>query len=344
MKPTATQRTTPRYNPTRNRRRIVWSVMSLAIVLIAISEARKPGNWKWLAPDPTSSPTAREGKARPALAEKDDLEPDQIRIVTPRNSSQLATRDRQPADLDLRISGDFLDAVEDSRVGVRAAENPAYFAMLAKSREIPVDRFESAARIDLTYATLMNDPAEHRGEIVWVEGELRRFGPIPAGPNDEGFDELYEGWLFTDEAGRTNPYRIVCVSAPADFTEGNEIRERVRIPAYFFKRLNYATAHGQHAAPMFIGREFQKVVRSGSKEVSDRMASLMVPAVVLLVCTFGVLLLVTRQWTARRVPLHRHVSGAADSPLELGGDPPADPREFLARLERESVDENPPPV
>jgi hypothetical protein len=239
------------------------AILSLAVVLIAISEARRPENWKWLAPGPGAAdrgPTSRPDAVLEALA------PDQVRIVaTPQEQSSRAElrEQHQPQQGSLRIPAEYLDAIEESRVGVRATERPAYFAMLSTARDANPREFATAARRDLPFLSLMNDSAEHRGEVIWIEGELRRVEPLEAGPNDEGFEQLYEGWLFTDEAGRTNPYRIVVSELPPGFPRETEVRERVRLPAYFFKRYTYATAHGQHSAPMLIGHRWTRIVGRG---------------------------------------------------------------------------------
>ncbi|RPI89758.1 MAG: hypothetical protein EHM42_02480, partial [Planctomycetaceae bacterium] len=72
-----------RYNSARDRRRVIWAILSLAIVLVAFGEARKPSNWTWLAPNPRDAgpPASSAGSL---LAEKEALGDDQVRIVAPR--------------------------------------------------------------------------------------------------------------------------------------------------------------------------------------------------------------------------------------------------------------------
>jgi hypothetical protein len=127
--------------------------------------------------------------------------------------------------------------------------------MLARAREVPLRVLESAARSDVSYLELTNDPEHYRGQILTLSGELRRFNPIPVGENPFGLDRLYEGWLFTDEAGHTSPYRIICTTVPEGFPQGNEIRQWVRLTGFFFKRYGYATSHGLHFAPLLLGKK-----------------------------------------------------------------------------------------
>ena len=321
----------PHYNPVRDRRRIMAAILSLAVVLIAISEARKPENWKWLAPGrPASPPVAPVTATSP-----DELEPDQVRIVM--GAEGLAPRadlrhPHQPVQASLRISPPLLDAVEESRVGVRAAERPAYFAMLSTARDASPRDLTAAARRDLPFLSLMNDPAEHRGEVVWIEGELRRVEPLESGPNDDGFDQLFEGWLFTDEAGRTNPYRIVVSELPPGFPQGTEVRERIRIPAYFFKRYTYATAHGQHSAPMLIGHRWTRVV--GRRETTPGPGSPgWWPFAIFLIAAGWIGLQIARFRLARSRSLSKPSSPSPDLSLSPSFvEPSIDPREFLGKL------------
>ena len=322
----------PPYNPVRDRRRITAAILSLAVVLIAISEARKPENWRWLAPGPTEAkhnPSPASGTAPDVLA------PDEVRIVSSPDDreSRAALRERhQPAQASLRIPAEYLAAVEETRVGVRATERPAYFAMLSTARAARPRDLAAAARRDLPFLSLMNDSAEHRGEVIWIEGELRRVEPLEAGPNEDGFGQLYEGWLFTDEAGRTNPYRIVVSELPEGFPQGTEVRERVRLPAYFFKRYIYATAHGQHAAPMLIGSRWTRVVGRGHTTSGPASPSWWPWALALISAGW-----IGLQFARYRLSRPSRRPPTPPLPPELSADgpaiaPPPDPREFLKHL------------
>jgi hypothetical protein len=322
----------PQYNPVRDRRRIMAAILSLAIVLIAISEARKPENWKWLTQGAAESDRNRAPVSGPV---SDVLAPDEVRIVPrpdDRESRAELREQHQPSEVSLRIPAEYLDAVEESRVGVRAMERPAYFAMLSTARAANPRDLAAAARRDLPFLSLMNDSAEHRGEVIWIEGELRRVEPLEAGPNDDGFEQLYEGWLFTDEAGRTNPYRIVVSELPPGFPQGSEVRERIRLPAYFFKRYTYATAHGQHSAPMLIGYRWTRVVGRGGA-VPGSSSPNWWPLGLTLIAASWLGLQFFRYRLSR--PAHRHQTQPL--PAELAADvadgtPAPDPREFLGQL------------
>jgi len=324
------------YDPIRDRRRIMAAILSLAVVLIAISEARKPENWRWLAPNNLEVDRHRSSTTEPS---PDVLAPGEVRIVADtdaRESLADLREQHQPAQVSLRIPAEYLDAVEESRVGVRATERSAYFAMLSTARAATPRDLAASARRDLPFLSLMNDSAAHRGEVIWIEGELRRVEPLEAGPNEDGFDQLYEGWLFTDEAGRTNPYRIVVSSLPEGFPQGTEVRERVRLAAYFFKRYTYATAHGQHSAPMLIGYRWTRVAARSHSMTGPHSPGWWPWGLAVIGC--GWMGLQIARYRLSRPP-RRHPPAAL--PPELASDgpdvaPPCDPREFLRQLAEQS--------
>jgi len=332
----------PQYNPVRDRRRIMAAILSLAVVLIAMSEARRPENWRWLAPAPSSAEQRPSSRSETVA---DPLAPDQVRIVSSREpaaSSAGLREQHQPEQVSLRIPADFLDAVQESRVGVRATERPAYFAMLSTARDANSQELATAARRDLPFQSLMNDSAEHRGEVIWIEGELRRVEPLEAGPNHAGFQTLYEGWLFTDEAGRTNPYRIVVSELPPGFPQGTEVRERVCLPAYFFKRYTYATAHGQHSAPMLIGYRWTRIVGQRESSAGNSSPGWWPFAIALIAAGwFGLQIARFRLSRSRRSQPHSATSSDFVASPE-GLDPAPDPREFLGQLAKEGEQQQGP--
>jgi hypothetical protein len=322
----------PQYNGVKERRRIIAAILSLAVVLIAISEARRPENWKWLAPGPSDADRQATSRTEPV---PDALAPDQVRIVsTPETQvSRAGLREQhQPEQASLRIPAEYLDAVEESRVGVRATELPAYFAMLSTARDANPRELSASARRDLPFLSLMNDPAEHRGEVIWIEGELRRVERLEAGPNDKGFEQLYEGWLFTDEAGRTNPYRIVVSELPDGFPQGTEVRERVRLPAYFFKRYTYATAHGQHSAPMLIGSRWARIVGRREGTSGDSSPGWWPFAIALIAAGWVGLQIARLRLASPRRPQHAPIPAPDFAAPPETSAPALDPREFLGQL------------
>lgn len=213
-------------------------------------------------------PTPEEPVPEPDAAAKDDKAdaPEPPAVATNEKpaavnekpgSAGAASRSKAAPTFNLRIPPQWLKLVKDSTVGIRRDESPAYYEILAKVHEIPLNVLERAGRKDATFAGLFNDPEDYRGQLITLEGELRRFTQINAGPNDKQLEHLYEGWMFTEDGGRSNPFRIVCTEKPEGMSEGEQVRERVRFTGYFFKRCSYVTPHGLHSTPMLLGHRLR---------------------------------------------------------------------------------------
>ena len=267
MNPFHPSRHPSRYDSRRDKRRIAGLVFTLGLVVICVFEAAKPKNWEWLTgPAPARNQDAADRTNRSAgrMAPGDDspLGPGEVRILPSRPPSKPsaepgAAESGPPEGHDLRIPRELLATIHDTRIGIPHDESEAYFTILALVRDVPLGVLERAARTDVTFAQMLNDPEQQRGRIVTLEGELRRLTELPAGQNDRGFETLYDGWMFTDEAGPTNPIRVICTGKPAGLPEGEQIRQRVRFTGYFFKRCGYVTAHGPHSAPLLLGKRFR---------------------------------------------------------------------------------------
>ena len=110
-------------------------------------------------------------------------------------------------------------------------------------------------RRDVTFAHLFEEPAKYRGQVIHVEGRLRRVRHFDAPKfiqDSHGIRDLYEGWLFEPDVYGANPRCVIFTKCP----EGIEVREetdhRVAFDGYFFKRYRYQAGDGWRNAPLFI--------------------------------------------------------------------------------------------
>jgi len=99
-------------------------------------------------------------------------------------------------DLDFSV----FDGIRD-KTGVIPSR--AYFHLLDVARRTPTELLDSVARHDRTFAHFVRTPDRLRGEPVYLKGRLERLTETTT--RQEGFDRLYEGWLFTEES-QGNPY------------------------------------------------------------------------------------------------------------------------------------------
>ncbi|MGQ0634514.1 MAG: hypothetical protein ACT4QC_07885 [Planctomycetaceae bacterium] len=317
-------------------------VLSLGLVLIAIFEASKPANWEWLTRLSRDAPAAgRHEGAAPEIAEPqidDALAPDQVRIVATEVPDDPPASANGPPDAGqmLRVPAQLLAAVRDDVVGVRHSEFAAYFSLLARAHDAPMRALERAGRSDISYAALMNDTERYRGELVTLAGELRRLTRLTPGENDAGIEALFDGWMFTDDAGRRSPYRFVCSEKPVGFPEGDEVRERVQFTGYFFKRVSYETAHGLHSAPMLLGRTFRWVRQPAARPAPGRSSVYFVLALAALALSFAATSwkLLAGGRRLRTVPASRSREPTAEDLEALGRVESIDAKTFLSELAR----------
>lgn len=317
-------------------------LLLLGLVIVGIVEASQPANWEWLTSLSKNSRADRvsegEGRNRSPGEVRESLEPGEFRLVAgDRDPSGISDSELPPAGAgqdDLSIPPEILRPITDATLGIRKSESAAYFLMLNKARDAAPDRFERAGSSHTTYAELMNDPERHRGDLITIEGELRRLTTMPAGENDEGFETLYDGWLFTDAAGKKSPYRVIGSGKPEGMPEGDQIRERVRWTGYFFKRCNYETAHGLHAAPLLLGREVRWITSPAPGALKRRT-----PAVVSIgLCALAALFVSGLWWRfaheRRRQAARRHqrVQVEGGDLASLGDFPLDDPAGSLRDL------------
>lgn len=244
-------------------------VVLLALVLLAANIASRPKSWYWLtgqesepAPPAGTRDKAR-GKIASAADDNDSLPPGAFRLapaeapVKQPDDGRTVPHGKAASKNMTRIPASILATIKDETVGIRNSERPAYYLMLARSRDTPQTVLEREGRTDVSFAQLNHDPHDYRGELITLDGELRRFLPLAAGENDDRLDTLYEGWLFTESGGPKNPYRVICTSKPAGMPTGEQVREHVRFTGYFFKRYGYETTHGLHSAPLLLTSQFQ---------------------------------------------------------------------------------------
>jgi hypothetical protein len=186
---------------------------------------------------------------------------------------KLEGGDRAP---ELRAA--LLRRVKDSTglmIDNNAIETEAYCEALYKASLVSLGAFANSARRDLTVAHLLNEPKEHRGQVIHFEGEVRRIRRMspPAMLVAEGFSDLYECWVFDTKRYGANPVCLVCSELPAGVEPGEQLSLGASFDAYFFKRYRYVSGDSKpgqaRLAPLFLGRSFvltRPIVAAGTEE------------------------------------------------------------------------------
>jgi hypothetical protein len=194
-------------------------------------------------PEPGKDPNGKEKKERPR-ASRQDL-------------SKWQVQDNMPVPL----------------WNERAFEAQAYCKLIDIARGVERSTFERGANKQVTFATLMEDPAKYRGEVVHCEGilrKLRRADP-PAALRDH-VPALYVGWIFDPRNGdlnRNQPWYVVFTQMPPNLDLKDRPEQRVTFDGYFFKRLRFEVQDDWFDAPLVIGRTLS-VVRELPSNVAYR--------------------------------------------------------------------------
>jgi hypothetical protein len=146
-------------------------------------------------------------------------------------------------------------------ISLGVPEHEAFWQTLVLAHYTSAKAFAKAARRDVTYAHLFNEPEQYRGQVVHVSGRMIRLrsfeAPAEARAADVG--TFYEGWIMTDAYGE-NPVCVAFTSLPPGLQVDNERKynEEVSFDGYFFKRWRYKAADSKKPnefrdAPLLIG-------------------------------------------------------------------------------------------
>jgi len=154
----------------------------------------------------------------------------------------------------------WLEQFTDGKgIGVGGAEAEIYGKILTLANYTSTKAFHKKVRKDLTWSHLFNDAKTYRGEVVRIEGKLKRINrfPPPREATDEGVNDLYEAWIFSDALG-ANPYCVVFTEWPEKLPRsllGEEIKGNYLVGAdgYFLKKFRYKSKGGERESPLLIG-------------------------------------------------------------------------------------------
>jgi hypothetical protein len=171
-------------------------------------------------------------------------------------------------------------------------EAKAYYRTLITAHTTSAEAFANSARHDVRYVHLFEEPHKYRGEVIHVEGRLkrvRRFDTHGFVRNTYDMPYEYEGWLFDPVLYGANPLCVVFTELPPGIAVKEEMDVRVSFDGYFFKRYRYKAADAWRDAPLLIGHA--PVVQdslAASQNTDSGFSNLLVTCLLaLLAGTFG---------------------------------------------------------
>lgn len=148
----------------------------------------------------------------------------------------------------------FEGVVDHKPVLPTGKEAQAYDEALLEAHRTPAAAFARTARLDVAYVHLWEQPALYRGEVVRVEGRMKRLLAFeaPEEVRDKGVEQIYEGWIFEQPYGG-NPVCVVFTDLPQGMKLGKDVEYFVRFDGYFFKKYRYQAGDATREAPLLIG-------------------------------------------------------------------------------------------
>jgi hypothetical protein len=211
------------------------------------------------------------------------------------------------------LKREWLGAFRDGQgFAVGGLEAEIYSKVLTHANFTSAAAFKGAIRTDITYTHVFNEPDLYRGEVMHVEGKLkriRRFQP-PREAATEGVNDLYEAWVFSEYLG-SNPYCVIFTAWPAGLPrdllgqESIPASYHVAMDGWFIKKYRYQAraANGRPAdrdAPLLVGHTL--IFVGGSDPATNTGSPWLNNLVYAIVGVFGVVLaaVISLTWWFRR--------------------------------------------
>ena len=274
----------PPYLNKSDQRRMLRMMGILILVLISMKLAADPAMWAWLFPGQVGNEAEQQAEKKDIdygvkVDEESPLPPDVFRSERSEPPS-----DHQPAvaessanraepraennndatakigDYSIEIDPEILAPVSDGWLGIRKRESSAFFAVIAKAKEIPLKALENAGDDRVDYTVLMTDSEQFRGRLLTVEGTIRLIESVSVSnenvAREFGVDRYYVAWMWTDSSGGS-PYRLIATSLAEGMSPGKNLELPAKFTGYFFKREGYNTEQGLHVAPVLIGKHIR---------------------------------------------------------------------------------------
>lgn len=173
--------------------------------------------------------------------------------------SKLPELPKEPVEENVEISADQFLTVEDFSVGVRSTESDSFFHVMSHASRVPINQLNSAADENVAREALLTAPDYYRGQVIQVEGVLRRLEKVSAELNGYGIEDYYIAWIITPTSDNI-PYRVAALFADDELPVSDLIAEKipVKLSGYFYKIQGYASRSDLQLTPLFIARRITK--------------------------------------------------------------------------------------
>lgn len=323
----------------RDQWRLILAILAVGLIILAVDFVSTANQKR---PEPNAStdlPTAL-----PAIVVDENLSAGQNstndqNVVMPDDDSPAeleiaAGEDRSEETGPLGLTREQWGVFRDNEPNMFRSEGVVFYQALRNMKKLRNATLGRLARRDVVYSVLKADPEVYRGELIYLEGQLRRLTETPIPADEEGLASLIEGWIFTEDSD-VQPYRIVTLGADEAIPRGDSIEPvKVRLVGAFVKNQTYASNGGTGVAPLLIAKKIG-FVPVPAVERRDQLTPVLTTAIsVAMVAIFGTFLMTLRRQTKRRIEF-RLSNANTEGPGDIPCEPPS---EFLASLELDEAD------
>jgi hypothetical protein len=199
-------------------------VASLGLVLLLMSEARRPDRCRWLCAQQPGGVDSAAPESRP----------------------------NPPGDYFPGVDASLLAAVLDDTPS-RFDERPAWLNLLGVLARTDETVLEKASLGPTTFRQLHQQSGEYRGKLVTIRGAVKRVEPVPPPANGVGITRCFK-LVFQPQDEIDYPIIVYCLELPDGFPMGETIEEKAEITGFHFKRVAYKGT-GKKRGPLWTAPE-----------------------------------------------------------------------------------------
>lgn len=242
--------------------RLLAMCSMLFLVLWAFREAANPKTWAWIArsADETAEIDERDLRDISYLIhdETQHLKPDEFIGSVMAEAAPAATEDSLATAANLALDPKLFSPVKDQTIGWRSRDElKSLHFVLDQVRSLSAADMRAAARDDVGFRFLNQEPDKFRGQLIHLTGLLWQLEVFEEGDAELGIAPVYTGWMFTDDSGN-KPWMVLLTELPVGLDLGAKLDRPVRVTGYFFKRFGYETAGDQlNVAPLLVAKTFE---------------------------------------------------------------------------------------
>jgi len=291
------------YLARREQWRLLGLVLGLGLIVLLMSEARNPDNYRWM-----FGGGQDEGTSDVETTDMDNrYQPPARGPQVPGTFTSRAEPDEAETDTTGRyfpgVKPAFLEEVRDDAPfgSAVSAEHRAWLNLFEILHTADEQTLENASTGRATYAQLMKQPREYRGQLVTVFGTVHRAHPLEVPENNAGVKTYYRLWISPDD-NPSSPLVAYVLELPEGFPTGMDVRADVRLIGFSFKRWLYMAGDPEtgeetmRIAPLLFGRtvHWRKPAPSRPPPSADPITLATIAGVALLVAVVVVVFAIRR--------------------------------------------------